>query len=58
MILDAHPDIDVIAVADKLHVSTGTVKAVIGHLMTKIGTRNRVELAVWAHGTGRMQRTQ
>jgi DNA-binding NarL/FixJ family response regulator len=45
-------------IADKLHVSTGTAKAVIGHLMTKIGTRNRVELAIWAHETGRMQRTQ
>ncbi len=45
-------------IADRLHVSTGTVKAVIGQLMTKIGARNRVELAIWAHETGRMQQTQ
>jgi len=45
-------------IADKLHVSPGTVRAVLGHLMTKIGTRNRVELAIWAHETGRMRQTQ
>ena len=41
-------------IADKLHVSVSTVKAVIGHLMNKIGTRNRVELAIWAYETRRM----
>ena len=41
-------------IADKLHVSVSTVKAVIGHLMNKIGTRNRVELAIWAYETQRM----
>ncbi|MCP4960605.1 MAG: helix-turn-helix transcriptional regulator [Actinomycetia bacterium] len=45
-------------IADRLHVSAGTVKAVIGHLMTKIGAPNHVELAIWAHETGRMQRSQ
>jgi len=41
-------------IADKFHVSMSTVKAVIGHLMNKIGTRNRVELAIWAYETQRM----
>ncbi len=41
-------------IADKLHVSVSTVKAVIGHLMNKIGTRNRVELAILSYETRRM----
>ena len=40
-------------IADSLHVSLSTVKAHVANLMTKIGGRNRVELAVWSYETGR-----
>lgn len=33
----------------ELHISLGTVKTHIASLMTKLGARNRVELAIWAH---------
>jgi DNA-binding NarL/FixJ family response regulator len=36
-----------------LHISLGTVKTHLGNLQTKIGARNRVELAAWAWQTGR-----
>ena len=32
----------------ELHISLGTVKTHIGSLMSKLGARNRVELAIWA----------
>ena len=37
----------------ELHISLSTVKTHIASLMTKIGARNRVELAIWAYETGR-----
>ena len=37
----------------ELHISLGTVKTHIASIMTKIGARNRVELAIWAHEGGR-----
>ncbi len=40
-------------IADELHLSVSTVKTHLGSLMAKIGARNRVELAIWAHETGR-----
>ncbi|WP_448003475.1 response regulator transcription factor [Agromyces bauzanensis] len=40
-------------VAGELHLSVSTVKTHLGSLMAKIGARNRVELAIWAHETGR-----
>ncbi|WP_136706305.1 response regulator transcription factor [Agromyces sp. H66] len=40
-------------IADELHLSVSTVKTHLGNLMAKIGARNRVELAIWAHETGR-----
>ena len=40
-------------IADKLHVSLSTVKTHLTSLMTKLEVRNRVELAIWAHETGR-----
>jgi DNA-binding NarL/FixJ family response regulator len=40
-------------IADELHISLSTVKSHIASLMTKLGVRNRVELALWAHETGR-----
>lgn len=40
-------------IADELHISLSTVKTHIASLMTKLEVRNRVELAIWAHETGR-----
>jgi DNA-binding NarL/FixJ family response regulator len=41
-------------IADELHISLSTVKAHVGSLMTKLGVRNRVELAMWAYETDRI----
>ena len=41
-------------IADELHISMSTVKTHLASLMTKIGARNRVEIAIWAYETGRM----
>ncbi len=41
-------------IADELHISLSTVKAHLSSLMTKLETRNRVELAMWAYETGRL----
>lgn len=40
-------------IATDLHISQSTVKAHIASLMRKLGARNRVELAMWAHETRR-----
>lgn len=40
-------------IADALHVSLSTVKTHLASLMQKLQARNRVELALWAHETGR-----
>lgn len=40
-------------IAADLHISTSTVKSHLASLMRKLGARNRVELAMWAHETGR-----
>jgi len=40
-------------IAADLHISPSTVKTHLGSLMRKLGARNRVELAMWAHETGR-----
>lgn len=40
----------------ELHISLSTVKTHLASLMTKIGARNRVELAIWAHERGRAGR--
>ena len=42
-------------IADELHISLSTVKTHIGSLMAKLGARNRVEIAMWAHETGRVR---
>ncbi|MCB0976138.1 MAG: response regulator transcription factor [Acidimicrobiales bacterium] len=39
-------------IADQLFISLSTVKTHLASLMTKLGARNRVELAIWAHESG------
>jgi DNA-binding NarL/FixJ family response regulator len=41
-------------IADGLHISLSTVKSHVASLMTKLGARNRVEIAMWAYETGRI----
>ena len=41
-------------VADELHISLSTVKSHLASLMTKLAARNRVEIAMWAYETGRL----
>lgn len=41
-------------IAQELHISVSTVKFHLAGLMTKLGARNRVELALWAYETGRV----
>jgi DNA-binding NarL/FixJ family response regulator len=41
-------------IADELHITLSTVKTHIASLMTKLGARNRVEIAMWAYETNRL----
>jgi len=41
-------------VADELHISLSTVKTHLASLMTKLDARNRVEIAMWAYETDRI----
>jgi DNA-binding NarL/FixJ family response regulator len=41
-------------IAEELHISMSTVKFHLTSLMTKLGARNRVELAMWAYETRRV----
>lgn len=41
-------------IADELAISLSTVKTHLANLMSKLGARNRVELAMWAYETGRL----
>ena len=43
-------------IAAELHISLSTVKTHLASLMRKLGARNRVEIAMWAYETGRVQR--
>ena len=43
-------------IADYLHISISTVKTHLASLMAKLGARNRVEIAMWAHETDRIKR--
>jgi DNA-binding NarL/FixJ family response regulator len=45
-------------IADDLSISLSTVKTHLASLMTKLGARNRVELAMWAYETDRMGRDE
>lgn len=40
-------------IADELHISISTVKTHLAALTRKLNARNRVEIAIWAHETGR-----
>ncbi len=42
-------------IADELYVSLSTVKTHLASLMNKLGARNRVEIAMWAYETGRIE---
>jgi len=42
-------------IADELFISLSTVKTHLASLMQKLGARNRVEIAMWAHETGRLR---
>ena len=42
-------------IADELHISISTVKTHLASLMRKLDARNRVEIAMWAHETGRIK---
>jgi DNA-binding NarL/FixJ family response regulator len=42
-------------IANELHISLSTVKTHLASLMAKLGARNRVEIAMWAHETGRIK---
>jgi DNA-binding NarL/FixJ family response regulator len=42
-------------IAHELHISLSTVKTHLESLMAKLGVRNRVEVAMWAYETGRIQ---
>jgi len=41
-------------IATDLHISLSTVKSHLASLMSKLGARNRVEIAMWAYETGRL----
>ena len=43
-------------IANALYVSLSTVKTHLANLTTKLGVRNRVEIAIWAYETGRIGR--
>lgn len=41
-------------IARELYITLSTVKTHLASLMTKLGARNRVEIAIWAHQTKRI----
>jgi DNA-binding NarL/FixJ family response regulator len=43
-------------IADEMHISVSTVKTHLASLMRKLGARNRVEIAMWAYETERINR--
>ena len=43
-------------IATELFIGLSTVKTHVASLMTKLGARNRVEIAMWAYDTGRVGR--
>jgi DNA-binding NarL/FixJ family response regulator len=45
-------------IAGELYITLSTVKTHITSLMTKLGARNRVEIAIWAYETRRVRRSR
>lgn len=45
-----------VEIADELNISLSTVKTHLASLMSKLGARNRVEIAMWAYESGRVPR--
>jgi DNA-binding NarL/FixJ family response regulator len=45
-------------IALEFHITLSTVKTHIASLMTKLGARNRVEIAMWAYETNRVGRSR
>jgi DNA-binding NarL/FixJ family response regulator len=45
-------------IAAELYITVSTVKTHITSLMTKLGVRNRVEIAIWAYETRRVRRSR
>ena len=41
-------------IASELHISLSTAKTHLASLMSKLGARNRVEIAIWAYEAGRI----
>ncbi|GAA0335493.1 response regulator transcription factor [Actinoallomurus spadix] len=41
-------------IADEMHITLSTVKTHVTSLMTKLGVRNRVDVAIWAYETKRV----
>jgi DNA-binding NarL/FixJ family response regulator len=41
-------------IGDEMYITLSTVKSHIASLMSKIGARNRVEIAIWAYETSRV----
>jgi DNA-binding NarL/FixJ family response regulator len=44
-------------IADELYITLSTVKTHIASVMAKLGVRNRVEIAIWAYETRRVDRS-
>ncbi len=42
-------------IATELHISLSTAKTHVASVMTKLGARNRVEIAMWAYETDRVK---
>jgi DNA-binding NarL/FixJ family response regulator len=42
-------------IASELYITLSTVKTHVASLMTKLGARNRVEVAIWAYESGRIK---
>jgi DNA-binding CsgD family transcriptional regulator len=43
-------------IANELHISISTVETHLASLMRELAERHRVEIAIWAHETGRIKR--
>jgi len=44
-----------VEIAAEFHISLSTAKTHVASLMSKLGARNRVEIAMWAYETGRVR---